>query len=1508
MPTYDAGDVNVAYNLETKDAEAGASRMEQLFVTMAEKLGPVGDLLTAGALGMEAFGAAAVIAAEDFAKTFQQLDFELGATSDQIDNLQGQMKDLYVDSPEGLGEIEKSLVAVEQRTKLTGKAAEAFADQMLKVSHAFGGDAGQLTRSMTAIMNLWGEGTDAIDKFTAAHQLTGVTMSQLESTMQHMGPQLKVLGFSFEETTAMLANFDKAGLNSSMIIRGMMMAMPKVGGNKEILLKDIAEIQNLLASGDAVDKAKATEFAKHLFGIRMGAQIMAAAQMGAFNTTDMMAQIGAKAPGASDQLIDKTLGAQFTELEHLAATKLAPIGAAFIEIAKDVIFVVKPLVELTGWITTNPITAELLKWGLVFKGVQMAVGPIASGIAGMLANMRTMQVTNQFRAFTNAGATIAGAATNPTMMDTETGKLRVMTQKDINAAELQEQAILAETHTKQLALDTDANAKQTQTLSSLTKQHTQQTGLLTKQTEKNAALQQEVRLQQEIVTEQTRLAEIASTNRYNMAQRLSATPDEQTGERAVLISGMASAEKDEVAAQAKITKADATLQAKNALLEESNATLANTQATLDNIAVQQRDAFVIVESTAALDANAGATTLDAAATRNLAGLETAGALSFERSAGAAATDTGAKIVNAGATGVLSTAVKGLAASLMACWPMAVLAAAVVAFEAVSSAVDGAMDSAAGLTKANADLNAATTEQTKLSTLATQLSNLQEQYQSLSDAAKTSANAQLDLVHVKDQVIAKIKDINTLLGTQAVQWDGTAAGIQKVADQVNNLPDVQKKVIAAQAEVDVGKTKEDALKTMTDAFGIAGKAAYALETWVNPKLAKQDLDVYLADVRKGVNALGVSAEDFKKAQLAVAKYDLAVANNDPAALAMKEKLDAQKKIQDALDYTSDQERKLAEAQNTNAEKLITAQIALGDLQTTAASARNSDEAYKFDKQQATAKLKIQQEQDSSALQEEHLKKLADPMIGNNQDEKKKEDERYNIAKTHLDEVHARETNWMKVQQEREDTHRAHELENLKTADKLIDTQLKGEQSVATARADLVRLTVQERQATSETEREKIRGSETLKQMEIANDLVNAKYEDDLETIRNNHKLYDLDKEAATAALGITHQHDLFVQQQKMADQTALNAYNAVLAQRRDADIDAANKHLLDVQKSADGERQTKMSRDFIVTQESWTRETTKLNSLKKTQMDDTAEIVADEARAHAELVLTKAIIDAQYNTDKIRRARYDNAVALEAIDTQLNRQKEINSEVAATAQHTLDAQQHEIDTQNKLDSLQERAGDRTENEMVTRLKLMGELDEKLTGNNALSRAAEYTAAQVKNEIALHDQRMTFKQQEKEFIRKNGLQNFEDETNWTKEMKDDKRLMIAENADKQKAANEALQTENESLNMKNYIADIDKAKSEAASLFEGDPGLQFATFGKGAAFYKQFSALPTAQMAMPYATLPGSAPSATQRLAASLALSLTVDDTGKLGAFVKQVVHATLERAQYGQALATSHQPY
>jgi len=63
-----------------------------------------------------------------------------------------------------------------------------------------------------------------------------------------------------------------------------------------------------------------------------------------------------------------------------------------------------------------------------------------------------------------------------------------------------------------------------------------------------------------------------------------------------------------------------------------------------------------------------------------------------------------------------------------------------------------------------------------------------------------------------------------------------------------------------------------------------------------------------------------------------------------------------------------------------------------------------------------------------------------------------------------------------------------------------------------------------------------------------------------------------------------------------------------------------------------------------------------------------------------------------------------------------------------------------------------------------------------------------------------------------------------------------------------------------------------------------------------------------MAMPYATLPGSAPSATQRLAASLALSLTVDDTGKLGAFVKQVVHATLERAQYGQALATSHQPY
>ena len=652
MPTYPAGDVQASYLLDTTQAESGASKMEQLFVSMAEKLGPVGELLNVGNLSMVAFGVAAVEAGEEFAKAFQQLDFDIGATNDQIDDLQGNMKDLYVDSPDGLGEIEKSLVAIEQRTQLTGKAAEAFADKMLKVSHAFGGDAGQLTRSMTAVMNMWGVGTEAIDKFTAAHQVSGITMSQLESTMEHMGPRLKVLGFSFDETTAMLASFDKAGLQSRRIIMAMTRAMPKVGGNKDTLLNDIKEIQDLLASGSVVDKAKATALGQHLFGMQ-SADIMAAAQAGAFNIQAMLGQISAKAPGASDALVDKTLGAQFTEFGHKAAVELLPIGQMFVQIAKDVVPVAEAIIAFVKPIVDNKTLMALLQWGIVFKGVQMAVGPIASGLASIVAHMRTMGEMKPFAAIQDAGRTIGGAAANAVATGAN-GKNFVLSNDEMNSARMQVTLALQ---------NADAQSK--------------------------------------VAVAKTEAAEAATRDAAAMREEYEA-------------SGLVNTNASEFI-----------------FLEEkkAQALTAGAEAATRDAAAMTDDAVALARNAEAMGIHASAATRDA-----LALTENAGAV--ERDAVATVADTGVKGAWTVATGAMTVAVDGLTASLIACWPLAVMAAAVIAFEAITGAMDKAENATFGLTKAQNDQGAIEGDIAKTSELTEHIEALKAQYIAATEEAKT----------------------------------------------------------------------------------------------------------------------------------------------------------------------------------------------------------------------------------------------------------------------------------------------------------------------------------------------------------------------------------------------------------------------------------------------------------------------------------------------------------------------------------------------------------------------------------------------------------------------------------------------------------------------------------------------------------------------------------------------------------------------------------------------------
>ncbi len=108
-----------------------------------------------------------------------------------------------------------------------------------------------------------------LDKLLVTSQQTGASIASLASEMYRYGSPLRQVGFSVNETMATLGAFEKAGVNTKLVMGSLRIALGKMAkaGEKDLpagLAKGIAAIKSAKTGGEAA--AKAIE----LFGARAG--------------------------------------------------------------------------------------------------------------------------------------------------------------------------------------------------------------------------------------------------------------------------------------------------------------------------------------------------------------------------------------------------------------------------------------------------------------------------------------------------------------------------------------------------------------------------------------------------------------------------------------------------------------------------------------------------------------------------------------------------------------------------------------------------------------------------------------------------------------------------------------------------------------------------------------------------------------------------------------------------------------------------------------------------------------------------------------------------------------------------------------------------------------------------------------------------------------------------------------------------------------------------------------
>ena len=352
--------------------------------------GKMSTFVSATVLGMAAIvgaagGAAVALFAigSTFDDAYDTIRIGTGATGDVLAGLQQSFRDVAADVPSSFEDISVAIADVNTRLGLTGPDLDTVAGQFLNLSRITGTDLATNVANASGALQSFQIPAEAIpgalDALFRASQASGVGVDSLSSSLLSNGAALRTAGFSFEESTALLAQLQRAGVPAEAVIGSLGIAARKLAKDGKEPAAAIADLVTEIK--DAKTPTEALALAQGVFG-RQAIGVVDAIRSGKFELGDFLSTVESGSDtiaGVSGETADAAESFQLLK-NNLALALEVPASEFFGEIGKVV-------AELSPVLTSlGPVISRILgALGGVASGFLEALIPIAKELLPALA-------------------------------------------------------------------------------------------------------------------------------------------------------------------------------------------------------------------------------------------------------------------------------------------------------------------------------------------------------------------------------------------------------------------------------------------------------------------------------------------------------------------------------------------------------------------------------------------------------------------------------------------------------------------------------------------------------------------------------------------------------------------------------------------------------------------------------------------------------------------------------------------------------------------------------------------------------------------------------------------------------------------------------------------------------------------------------------------------------------------------------------------------------------------